>query len=161
MGSKKAIKESSMKKLKNPPKPEIEKNKGGRPRVYDPVIIGQEMLEWVKDIDSINIAQFCADRGYLPPLIWRLEKECEEFADAYGIVKLKLAARREVMLNEGLLNYGTWQRYQRGYDAFLAKDEDEKDDKDAARRKGVADSSQMNLFLLAQMVADGKITQKD
>ena len=56
----------------SPPISEIlKKRKAGRPREYDSEIIAQEMLEWVKDEDSINIAQFCADRGYLPSLIWR------------------------------------------------------------------------------------------
>lgn len=139
----------------------LEKRKPGRPRVYDAEIIAEQMLEWVKDEDSINIAQFCADRGYLPTLIWRLEKESEDFSYAYTITRLKLAERRERLMNADLLNYGSWQRYQHGYDPFLAKAEDEKDDKDAARRKGIAESEQMNLVLLAKMAAEGQISQKD
>src|SRR5690242_6312159 len=109
----------------------LKKRKPGRPREYDPDQIADEMIEWVKDEESINMAQFCADRGYLPTLIWRLEKENEDFCYAYTITKLKLAERRERLMNADLLNYGSWQRYQRGYDPFLAKDEDDKDDKDA------------------------------
>lgn len=138
----------------------LEKRKVGRPRVYDPEKIAEEMLEWVKDEDSINIAQFCADRGYLPALIWRLELESEDFTYAYTITRLKLAERRERLLNADLLNYGAFQRYQYGYDPFLAKDEDAKDDKDASRRKGIAESEQMNLVVLAKMAAEGKISQK-
>lgn len=139
----------------------LEKRKPGRPREYDAEKIAQELLEWAKDEESINFAQFCADRGYLPGLIWRLEKESEEFSYAYTITRLKLAERRERLMNNDLLNYGAWQRYQRGYDPFLAKDEDEKEDKDAARRKGIAQAEQMNLFVLAKLAAEGKISQED
>lgn len=139
----------------------LEKRKAGRPREYDVQKITHELLEWCKDDESINIAQFCADRGYLPTLIWRLEKESEDFSYAYTIARLKLAERREKLMNNNLLNYGAWQRYQRGYDPFLAKDEDEKEDKDAARKKGIADTQQMNLVLLAKLASEGKIFQKD
>lgn len=139
----------------------LEKRKAGRPREYDAEKIADELLEWSKDEESINIAQFCADRGYLPGLIWRLEKESEEFSYAYTIARLKLAERRERLMNNNLLNYGAWQRYQRGYDPFLAKDEDDKEDKDAARKKGIVETEQMNLVMLARLAADGKIAQKD
>lgn len=139
----------------------LEKRKAGRPREYDAEKIANELLEWSKDEESINIAQFCADRGYLPGLIWRLEKESEDFSYAYTIARLKLAERRERFLNHDALNYGAWQRYQRGYDPFLAKDEDDKDDKDASRRKGVVETEQMNLFMLAKLASEGKISQKN
>ncbi len=139
----------------------LAKKKPGRPREYDAEKIAAELLEWSKDEESINIAQFCADRGYLPGLIWRLEKESEDFAYAYTITRLKLAERRERLLNNDLLNYGSWQRYQRGYDPFLAKDEDEKEDKDAARRKGVVEAEQMNLVTLVKLAREGNISQKE
>lgn len=139
----------------------LEKRKVGRPREYDAEKIANELLEWSKDEESINIAQFCADRGYLPGLIWRLEKESDDFSYAYTIARLKLAERRERLMNNNLLNYGAWARYQRGYDPFLAKDEEDKEDKDAARKKGIVETEHMNLFLLAKLAADGKISQKD
>lgn len=139
----------------------LEKRKAGRPREYDAEKIANELIEWSKDEESINIAQFCADRGYLPGLIWRLEKESDDFSYAYTIARLKLAERRERLMNNNLLNYGAWARYQRGYDPFLAKDEEDKEDKDAARKKGIVETEHMNLFLLAKLAADGKISQKD
>lgn len=139
----------------------LEKRKPGRPREYDADKIAAELLEWAKDEESINIAQFCADRGYLPGLIWRLEKESEDFSYAYTIARLKLAERRERLMNADLLNYGSWARYQRGYDPFLAKDEDDKEDKDAARKKGIVQAEQMNLYLLAKLAAEGQIKQED
>lgn len=132
----------------------------GRPRIYDSVKIAEELAQWVKREDSINFAQFCVIKGYLPAMIWRLEKESQDFSDAYTLAKLTLAERRERLMNENLLNYGSWHRYQRGYDAFLERSEDEKEDKDATRRKGVAESEQMNLVMLAKMAAQGQISQK-
>jgi len=139
----------------------LEKRKAGRPREYDSKKIADELLAWSKEEDSINIAQFCADRGYLPGLIWRLDKESEDFSYAYTIARLKLAERRERYMNNNILNYGAWHRYQRGYDPFLAKDEDEKEDKDAARKKGIVETEHMNLFLLAKLAGQGKISQKE
>lgn len=133
----------------------------GRPRLYDPIKIAEELVEWSKHPESMNMAQFCSDRGYLPKLIWRLEKECQDFEDAYTLAKLALAARRENYLNCEKLNYGAWQRYQRSYDPFLAKAEDEKEDKDAKRKSGIVQKEQANLVMLARMAAKGEITQDD
>lgn len=129
--------------------------------MYDPLEIARQMLEWSKLEDSINIVGFCADRGYVPNLIWRMDKENEEFAEAYMITKMRLAERRERLMNADLLNYGSWNRYQRYYDPFLAKDEDDKEDKDAARKRGVVENEQANLILLAKLAASGEIAQKD
>lgn len=139
----------------------LAKRKGGRPRIYYADKIAEELLEWVKSEDAINMAQFCSDRGYIPELIWRLDKESEDFSHSYTITKLKLAERRERLLNADMLNYGSFQRYQRGYDPFLARSEEDKEEKDAARRKGIVESEQSNLFLLAKIAAEGKISQKD
>lgn len=139
----------------------LQKRKPGRPREYNPEKVAEELLEWVKDEESINFVQFCADRGYLPGLIWRFDQESEEFSYAYSIAKMKLAERRERFLNAEILNYGAYQRYQSSYDPFLKKSETEEKDEDAARRRGVVENEQANLILLARLAADGKISQKD
>lgn len=139
----------------------IKKRKAGRPREYCPEKMAEELTKWVKEEDSISMAQFCAERGYMPELIWRLNQESEEFSEAYTLARLRLAERRERHLNNNLLNYGAWQRYQRMYDPFLAKDEEDEKDKDAARRKGIVQAEQMNLVRLAKLAADGSIAQKD
>lgn len=138
----------------------LAKRKGGAPRKYNPEIIIQEMLEWVKKESSINFVGFCFDKGYLPDLIWRLEKESQDFSDAYTMVKMKLAERRERMLNGEKLNYGSWQRYQKGYDPFLDKKEEEDAEKDAKRRKGIEDSKNLNLVSLVEAARNGEISQK-
>lgn len=139
----------------------LKKRKPGRERIYDPEKMADELLEWVKDEESINFVQFCADRGYLPGLIWRLDNESEEFSYAYSIAKMKLAERRERFLNAEVLNYGAYQRYQSSYDPFLKKSESDEKDDDAARRKGIVENEQSNLIALARLCADGKISQQD
>jgi hypothetical protein len=138
-----------------------EKRQAGRPRIYSAEKIAEELLEWVKDEDAINLAQFCADKGYLPDLIWRFDKENEEFSYAYMIAKMRLAERRERFLNAEILNYGSFQRYQSQYDPFLKKSETEEKDEDAIRRKGIVESEHANLITLASLAANGKIRQKD
>lgn len=139
----------------------LKRRKGGRPREYDPDILAEELIEWAEDEDSINMAQFCADRGYLPSLIWRLELEYEEFSRAYQLAKLRLAERRERLFNANLLHYATFQRYQAGYDAFLTHAEDSEKDKEAARRKGIVQAEHKNFIELTRMIANGEIKQKD
>ncbi len=133
----------------------------GRQRQYDPILMAEELLEWVKDEESINFSGFCFDRGYLPSLIWRIEKESTEFSEAYALAKMKLAERRERFLNAEMLNYGSFQRYQGGYDPFLMKAEDDEKDKDAHRRKGIVETEQANLVMLAKLAAKGEISQED
>lgn len=139
----------------------LEKRKPGRPREYDYEKIMKEMLDWVESEDAINFAAFCSKKKYLPTLIWRLEQEFEDFANAYVLVKMRLAERRERYLNEDALNYGCWQRYQKGYDPFLSREEDKEKDKDAARQKGVVEAQQANLVTLAKMANQGNIRQKN
>ncbi len=128
---------------------------------YNPAVIAKQLLEWVEDEESINFVGFCCLYGYLPSLIWRIEKENQEFSDAYTFAKMKLAERRERMLNENQLNYGAWLRYQRTYDPFLDRDETEREEKEAARKRGVVETDHKNLFLLAKIAAQGQITQKE
>lgn len=137
------------------------KGKVGRPRIYDGDLIAKELLEWVEKEDSINLCAFCADKKYLPLLLWRLEKDNQAFSDAYMLAKMRLAERRERYTNDNSLNYGSFQRYQSVYDPFLRKDEDNEKEKDAARKQGISDKEQVNLFMLAKLAAEGKISQKE
>lgn len=131
------------------------------PRKYDRSLIILEMMDWVKKEDSINFASFCFDYGYQPSLIWRLDREDDEFHDAYTLAKLKLAERRERQLNAEMMHYSAYMRYQRSYDAFLARSEEEEKDREAIRRQNLTKAEQQNLVLLAKMAGEGKLAQKD
>ena len=138
----------------------LKRRKMGRPKVYDAAVIIKQLLNWANREDSINMVQFCADHGYLSGLIWKLESENIDFSRAYELAKMKLAARREQLVNAEHLNYGAYQRYQSQYDPFLRKAEKQEKDEDAARRKGIVESEQANFITLARLAADGKIKQK-
>lgn len=137
------------------------RDKRGGKRIYDPNIIIEQLLEWSKNEESINFCNFCYEKGYLPSLIWSLEQENQDFADAYMLVRMKLAERRERYANDQTLNYGSYQRYQKGYDPFLEKAEDIDADKTAKRRKNVLDTERLNLFTLVKMASNGDIKQED
>lgn len=149
------------------PKKEMRKNRvtleesRSVPRKFDPAIIIEEMLQWAKKEDSLVFAGFCAEHGYMPELIWKFCQQIKEFEEAYVITKMYLAERRERHMNNDQLNYGAWARYQKWYDPFLSKHEDEEADKDMERKKGVANQEKANLFLLAKMAAEGTIKQED
>lgn len=137
----------------------LERRVKTKPRQYDHTIIMAEMMDWVRDEDAINFCDFCYERGYLPNLIWRLDKEFEEFSDTYTLIKMKLAERRERLLNCDMLNTRAWERYQAGYDPFLRKDESEEKDKDAERKRGTVNDQQANLLTIVDMFRQGAIKQ--
>jgi hypothetical protein len=151
-----------MAKEKAPAKEPVKKDKvQGKNRTFDVNLLAEEIVDWASREDSINFSQFCADRGYLPSLIWQYNKDYEVFSRAYMIAKMKLAERRERMLNNNILNYGTFQRYQAAYDPFLRQFETEVKDEDAARAKGIAMTEKENFVLLAKLANQGQISQKD
>lgn len=98
---------------------------GGRPREYDRVQIGKELLEWARQLDSLNLNKFCCTRE--PPLNpnkviqWSIEDE--EFRNAYEEAKAFLAARREEMLNGNLLHTRAYERNATVYDRFMRTEE--------------------------------------
>jgi hypothetical protein len=135
-----------------------------RPRhliTYDHKIIIREMMDWVKKEDSINFCDFCFERGYTPALIWKLEKDIEEFHNAYQLVRMKLAVRREELVNAELLCEKAFSRYQAHYDPFLRGHEEELKDKDAKRKRGAAEQERVNLVMLAKLANQGLIAQEE
>lgn len=130
-----------------------------RTRVYDPEIVGQHMLDWANKEDSISLTAFCAEYGYLPALIWRFEKQYEFFEEVYEFTRMTLAARRERLAYEGKMNDKLWGRYQSMFDSILHRYEEEDKDRQAARRKSIVESQQMNLTALVKAIADGDISQ--
>jgi hypothetical protein len=140
----------------------VPKKRGYRsPRIYDRKQIMDEMIEWVENESSISFCEFCYSHGYLPRTIWTFQQESQDFEDVYTLVKMKLAERRERMVNNDAMHYGAFQRYQKFCDPFLSQAEDNEKDKDAARQKGVADQQNMNLIMLAKLASEGLIRQQD
>ncbi len=99
-------------------------NCGGRPRLYHPEEEAKAIDEWSKLDNSINLVGFCVYRDICPDYIYDWEKESTEFSQALKKAKARLADRREKMMNENKLNYGSFNRYQSVFDPFLYKHED-------------------------------------
>lgn len=133
---------------------------GGRPLVYSPEDVADELTKWSKKETSINLTGFFAEVEYLPDYVYMLMKVNEKFKNAVTFAKMRISERRERLCNSDLLNYGSYNRYQSIYDPFLKSFEDDEKDADAKRRRGVAEAEQMNLVSLARMAGEGKISQK-
>ncbi len=145
------------------PKEELLKDRGKEPnpnkRQYDRHIIIEELLEWSLKDTSLNLVGFCAEHGYSANLLWTYDLQFEDFQEAYQLTKMRLAERRSRLLDMNMLNYGAWARYQKHYDPFLDKHEEEDKDKDAKRRKDIATQEGVNLATIVRMANEGKISQ--
>lgn len=126
---------------------------------YDRDVLREELRIWTELESSINICQFCAEKGYLPSLLLSLVKQDEGFAWQYGITKCRLAERRERLVNERKLDQGSYHRYQRGYDEFLKKEEDEKLVRETEIKKALVQNQAINLATLVTMIQQGKHQQ--
>jgi len=134
----------------------------GRPKEYDYTVVMKELDEWSKLDDSINIVGFCASHGYLADVIRRMIRDYEDFENTYLLAKMRLADRREKLLNSEKLNYGSWNRYQKMFDPFLDKFEEKEKDRDMKRKMAsLKQDDIVNLATMAKLFADGKICQSE
>lgn len=101
-----------------------EVNKGGRPREHDRDAIMEELVEWAKLPNSLNLNGFCCSRE--PPIspskITNWAKECPRFRQAYEEAKAFIAQKREQNLALGTLHVKAYDLNASVYDHFL-KDE--------------------------------------
>jgi hypothetical protein len=129
-------------------------NNPGGPEKYCTEKMIKEMEEWVKKESSINICGFCADYGYTYALFRSKVVNKQEFKDAYEIVRLRLAERRERLLNCDLLHSHAYNRYQSCYDPFIDTYEDEKKDQEAERKIKIAQAQPENTINLSEFLTD-------
>ncbi len=94
--------------------------KMGRPREWDREVIAQELIEWAKRDDAINLNKFCCTRE--PPLdpckVTSWAAECEDFRKAYRTAKAFIAMRREEWLATDRLHQAAYNRNSKVYDVF-------------------------------------------
>lgn len=99
-------------------------NDGGRPIVHDRERLAQELIEWAKLPNSINLNGFCCTRN--PPLspikLSLFRDENKEFREAFQIAKAFLAERRERMLSEETLHVKAYDINATVYDQFLREE---------------------------------------
>lgn len=99
-------------------------NHRGRPREHNREQIAQDMIEWAKKDDSINLNKFCAlyDPPIPPSKITNWAKEEDYFRQAYESTKAFIGFRREEKLNNEELHVKAYDLNATTYDHFL-KDE--------------------------------------
>jgi hypothetical protein len=99
-------------------------NPVGRPRERDRAKIAEDLIEWAKKDDSINVNKFCA--WYDPPFptskLSQWSKEDEEFRQSYEITKAFIAYRREEKLNSGQLHVKAYDLNAGAYDYMVQEE---------------------------------------
>lgn len=118
------------------------KNMAGRPREHDRDQIADDLVEWAKLPDSINLNGFCCSRE--PPLNPRRladwSKECTRFRGAYETAKAFLGNRREIMLNMETLHVKAYDLNAKTYDFFLNEQAQKNSEFEAALAQKTAPS---------------------
>lgn len=97
---------------------------GGRPREHDRDAIAQELIEWAKLPDSLNLCGFCCTREspLAPSKITEWARECPKFRLAYEQAKMFIANRREMKLSKGELHVKAYDLNAATYDYFLKEE---------------------------------------
>lgn len=92
-----------------------------RPKEHDRMKIAEEMIEWAKLPDSINLNKFCClhDPILSASMIIRWSKEDPEFRQAYETAKSFLGYRREEKLTNNELHVKAYDLNATNYDLFL------------------------------------------
>lgn len=94
----------------------------GRLREHNREQIAQELIEWAKKDDSINLNKFCALRLLAPSKISQWAKEDEFFRQAYETAKAYIGYRREEKLNSDELHVKAYDLNATVYDHFLKEE---------------------------------------
>jgi len=116
---------------------EEQKNLGGRPRKHNREKIFEDLIEWAKKDDSININKFCA--LYDPPFpvvkLSEWARENPEFRVSYDTAKAFLAFRREEWLNSECLHVKAYDLNATVYDLALKEEKRDQTDYEASLNK--------------------------
>jgi hypothetical protein len=115
----------------------------GRPQEYDRVKIANDLIEWAKRSDSINLNKFCAynDPIISPHAMLRWCREDDKFRTAYEKAKTFLAFRREEQLSSGELHAKAYDLNATVYDQFHRAEKIELDDLESARKQKEAQAA--------------------
>ncbi len=116
----------------------------GRPKEYDRDKIADDLVDWAKRPDSINLCKFCATyEVMLPPsyiTVWA--KESTYFSQAYEFAKTCIGARREEMLNAELMHVKAYDLNAKTYDYFLRDQLVTESDQDTEKKKRLMEHEQ-------------------
>ncbi len=127
----------------------------GRPAKWDIKVEAQALLEWVKKPDSVRLLDFANERGFWSGNFSDWERDDEDFSYALKKAKDVLASRREKLANEGVLNYGIYNRNQLIYDHTLKVSEREEKAYEASLRTKVeANQNECSAQAIAKAVKE-------
>lgn len=105
---------------------EEQKNLGGRPPIYDPEVIADELLEYIENSDDPMIEEFCYLNPYSKDTVYRLEKKCERLSDAIKKLHAKQMIRTIRMAEKGKMN-PTWAIFKMKQPCYGMTDKQEVD----------------------------------
>lgn len=91
----------------------------GRPREHNREQIVNDLIEWAKKDDSININKFCAYKNLAPSKLSEWSRESEEFRLSYETAKTWIAFRREELLTQNALHVKAYDMNASVYDYFI------------------------------------------
>lgn len=94
----------------------------GRPREHDRDKIAQDLVDWAKLPDSINLNKFCAIKEISPCKLTIWADKDESFRKAFELAKAYLGARREELLSKGVLHVKAYDLNAKTYDYFLKQE---------------------------------------
>ena len=94
-----------------------------RPREYDLDDLANEILEWSKNPDSINLTQFVSKNDIPPQNISKWCHESTYFREVLSMAKVNLGINRHAKFMEAKLSQIDITRHEYRYDPFYRKDE--------------------------------------
>lgn len=94
----------------------------GRLREHDRDKIAEDLLEWAKKEDSINLNGFCANKLIAPSKLSLWSKEDEFFRQAFEVAKSFIGERRERLLTNDMLHVKAYDLNAAVYDRFLKEE---------------------------------------
>lgn len=94
----------------------------GRPREYDREAVAEQMIEWAKREDSMNLLSFNAEAMIPSTTLLRWVDEDKDFRVAYEMVRDILGAKREKKLAKGELHVKAYDLNSKVYDRYLKKE---------------------------------------
>lgn len=120
----------------------------GRPREHDRDQMAEDLIEWAKLDDSINLNAFCAMKEIPPSNITIWANQCNEFRKAYELAKTYLGVRRELKLTKNELHVKAYDLNAATYDYFLKQEKRDQALYDSELRKSEESSKQVSHTIL-------------
>lgn len=137
----------------------------GRHKMWDRDKVAENLIEWAKKEDSINLNGFCITHDPLIPpsylSVWA--KEDDNFSQAYDTAKAFLAVRRELKLKNNELHVKAYDLNAAVYDYFLKEERRKEKEYEAGLKNNKEEESQDDLarkLVEAIKEADGKSRER-